>query len=209
MTTALILIRHGETVWNREGRIQGHLDSPLTPEGITQAEACALRLKTEIIDHIIASDLERVRRTADILNASMKLPIFYETALRERCYGIGEGKTYAELDAMHPELYSSIRATDPDFTFEGGESRRQFHSRITAAMRRIAEQHAGKRTLVVTHGGVLAVVYRWLGKLPIATAQKVEIPNVAYNRVAVSNGSWMLEVWADSSHLPVESYETL
>ena len=85
MTTALILIRHGETVWNREGRIQGHLDSPLTPEGITQAEACALRLKTEIIDHIIASDLERVRRTADILNASMKLPIFYETALRERC----------------------------------------------------------------------------------------------------------------------------
>ncbi len=208
MNTTLILIRHGETYWNREGRIQGHLDSALTPDGIAQAEACARRLHAEAIDHVIASDLERVRHTAGILAAATNLPIRYDAALRERSYGVGEGKTYAELDAMHPEMYSSIRATDPDFTVEGGESRRQFHSRITEALRQIVEQHAGKRILVVTHGGVLAVVYRWLNKLPIATVERVAIPNVAYNRVLFSEGHWTLEVWADASHLPVRTFET-
>ncbi|MEO8101363.1 MAG: histidine phosphatase family protein [Betaproteobacteria bacterium] len=206
MKTTLILIRHGETLWNREGRIQGHLDSALTSDGIAQAEACARRLQGESIDHVIASDLPRVRHTADILNASTNLPIRFEPALRERCYGVGEGRTYAELDAMHPEMYSSIRATDPDFTFEGGESRRQFHGRVTDVLRLIAERHAGSRVLVVTHGGVLAVVYRWLNKMPIATSHKVEIPNVAYNRITVWDGAWNVEVWADSSHLPMETF---
>ncbi len=207
MTTTLVLIRHGETEWNREGRIQGHLDSALTPEGIAQAQACAQRLQSESFDHVFASDLERVRQTANILTAAMNLPIHHEPALRERCYGIGEGRTFAELDAMHPTMYASLRSTDPDFTVEGGESRRQFHARITGIMRQIAGQHAGKRILVVTHGGVLAVIYRWLSKLPIATSHKVEIPNVAYNRVAVNDDEWSLEVWADSSHLTVRTFE--
>jgi len=207
MTTTLILIRHGETFWNREGRIQGHLDSALTPEGIAQAEACARRLQAEAIDCVVASDLERVRHTAGILTAAMNLAIRYEPALRERRYGIGEGKTYAELDALHPELFSRTRSTDPDFAIDGGESRRQFHQRITGALGRIAGEHAGKRILVVTHGGVLGVIYRWLNALPIASAHRVEIPNVAYNRVAFADGNWTLEVWADSSHLPVRTFE--
>ncbi len=207
MTTTLILIRHGETIWNREGRIQGHLDSALTPEGIAQAEACAMRLQTETIEHVIASDLPRVRRTAEILNAAMNHPIRHEPALRERCYGIGEGRTYAELDALHPELFSRTRSTDPDFAIDGGESRRQFHQRITAALARIVEEHAGKRILIVTHGGVLGVIYRWLNALPIASAHKVEIPNVAYNRVTIDDGTWTLDVWADTSHLTFNTFE--
>ena len=207
MTTTLILIRHGETIWNREGRIQGHLDSALTPEGIAQAEACARRLRTETIEHVIASDLPRVRRTAEILNAAMNHPIRHEPALRERCYGIGEGKTYAELDSVHPELFSRTRSTDPDFVMEGGESRRQFHQRITTALEQIAEEHAGKRILVVTHGGVLGVIYRWLNELPIASAHKVEIPNVAYNRVTIHDGTWLLDVWADTAHLTFNTFE--
>jgi probable phosphoglycerate mutase len=208
MTTTLILIRHGETVWNREGRVQGHLDSALTPEGIAQAEACARRLQTETIDHVVASDLPRVRRTAEILIAAMNHPIRHEPALRERCYGIGEGKTYAELDSVHPELFSRTRSTDPDFAMEGGESRRQFHRRITAALTQIVEAHAGKCVLIVTHGGVLGVIYRWLNDLPIASAHKVDIPNVAYNRVAFNNGVWTLEVWADASHLRTVTFES-
>ena len=207
MTTTLILIRHGETEWNREGRVQGHLDSALTPDGFAQAQACALRLQSDSIDHVIASDLARARHTAEILNAALDLPIRFEPALRERCFGIGEGKTYAELDAMHPELLSRIRSTDPDFAIDGGESRRQFHQRVTGALAKIIEQHAGKRILVVTHGGVLGVIHRWLNELPIASAHKVEIPNVAYNRVVFNDGNWKLEVWADSSHLPVETFE--
>ena len=207
MATTFILIRHGETEWNREGRIQGHLDSPLTPTGIAQAEACARRLKAEVVDHVVASDLARVKHTAVILATAFDAPIEYEPAFRERSYGIGEGMTFAELDAIHPEMYSSLRTTDPDFTVEGGESRRQFHDRIARAMRAIAETHPGKRVLVVTHGGVLGVIYRWLMKLPIATAYKVDIPNVAYNRVAHCSGNWTLEVWADTDHLTVRTFE--
>ena len=155
MATTLILIRHGETEWNREGRVQGHLDSALTSDGIAQACACAIRLQSESIDHIIASDLPRARRTADILNAARNLPIRFEAALRERSFGIGEGKTYEELDAMHPELFSRSRATDPDFAIGGGESRRQFHQRVTGMLAQIVDEHADKRILVVTHGGVL------------------------------------------------------
>lgn len=207
MTTTLILIRHGETEWNREGRVQGHLDSALTAEGVAQAEACALRLQSESFDHVYASDLVRARRTAGILNASPKLPVRYEPALRERCYGIGEGKTYLELDAMYPELSSRSRSTDADFAITGGESRRQFHQRITGVLPQIVEAHAGKRILVVTHGGVLGVIYRWLNDLPIASAHKVDIPNVAYNLVTIKDATWTLQVWADCTHLPVGTFE--
>ena len=207
MTTTLVLIRHGETLWNREGRIQGHLDSALTAEGIAQAQACAARLRAETFDHVVASDLMRVRHTADILTAGMSIPVQPEPALRERCYGAGEGRTYAELDATHPELFSRARATDPDFAMDGGESRRQFHTRITGALARIAGEHAGKRVLVVTHGGVLGIIYRWLNGLPIASAHKVDIPNAAYNRAAFDDESWTLDVWADTSHLTVKTFE--
>ena len=207
MTTTLVLVRHGETLWNREGRIQGHLDSALTAEGIAQARACAVRLRAEAFDHVVASDLLRVRHTADILTAGMNLPVHPEPALRERCYGAGEGRTYAELDAAHPELFSRTRATDPDFAMDGGESRRQFHTRITGALGRIGREHTGQRVLVVTHGGVLGIVYRWLNGLPIASAHKVDIPNAAYNRVAFHDESWTLEVWADTAHLTIKTFE--
>lgn len=207
MITTLVLIRHGETEWNRDGRIQGHRDSPLTATGIAQAEACANRLQSEVIEHVIASDLPRVKHTADILVAGRNLSIQFGPEFRERAYGIGEGMTFAELDAIHPEMYSSLRTTDPDFTVEGGESRRQFHDRITRAMWRAVGDHSGKRILIVTHGGVLGVIYRWLNKLPIATAYKIEIPNVAYNRVSFSDGLWRLESWADVDHLAERTFE--
>jgi 2,3-bisphosphoglycerate-dependent phosphoglycerate mutase len=211
MTTTLILIRHGETEWNREGRIQGHLDSALTVEGIEQARACAQRLRDEHFDQTVASDLPRVRHTAELLLEQRDVPIRFDAALRERSYGIGEGLTYAEMDAQHPEFFSRIRTTDPDYAVEGSESRRQFHARITTALRAIASQHAGQRVLVVTHGGVLGVVYRWLNGMHISSPHKVEIPNVAYNRVSMTGSGpderWQLDVWADTTHLPTETSE--
>lgn len=207
MPTTLIIIRHGETTWNREGRVQGHLDSPLTPEGLAQAAACAERLQSEGIEHIVASDLQRVRHTAEILTSAMNLPTRYEPALRERNYGVGEGKTYAEIEALFPDAFSGTRSTDPEFAIEGGESRRQFHERVTGVLKSIVEEHVGKRILIVTHGGVLGVVYRWLNDLPVASAHKVEIPNVAYNRVTINEGKWVLEIWAGSTHSPVETIE--
>ena len=207
MKTELILIRHGETFWNREHRIQGHLDSTLTPEGIAQAQMCAKRLADEHIDVVVASDLGRVRHTAEILLAGRGPPIMFDASLRERCFGIGEGMTYAEMDGKYPQLFSQASLVDSEFTLPEGETRAAFHARVNAAINRLATAHAGKRLLIVTHGGVLGVIYRWLNDMPVANAQRVAIPNVGYNRISVHPSGWKIDVWADTSHLLVETFE--
>ena len=207
ISTTLIIIRHGETFWNREHRIQGHLDSALTPEGIAQAEACAERLIAEPIDQVVASDLNRVRHTAEILLAARALPIAFDASLRERCFGIGEGMTYAEMDNKYPQMFAQAGLVDSEFTLPQGETRAAFHARAIAAIKLLAATHEGKCLLVVTHGGVLAAIYRWLNNLPPASSQRVAIPNVAYNRICAQPDGWKIEVWADTSHLAIKTFE--
>jgi 2,3-bisphosphoglycerate-dependent phosphoglycerate mutase len=199
--TTLILIRHGETVWNRERRIQGHADSALTGEGVAQAEACAVRLSREGITHVYSSDLDRTKRTVEVLNAPLGLPIIFDAALRERCYGVGEGKLYAELDIEYPELFSRERMTDENYALPNGESPAQLHARVIAAITRIAHAHEGGKILIVTHGGVLGAVHRWLNRHPVASPHKINIPNVGYNRIRATHGAWVAEVWGDTDHL--------
>jgi 2,3-bisphosphoglycerate-dependent phosphoglycerate mutase len=199
--TTLILIRHGETRWNRERRVQGHADSALTHEGIAQAEACAVRLAREGITHVYTSDLGRAAHTARILAKPLALPIVEDAALRERCYGVGEGMFFSDLDRDYPALYSRGGQINAHFAIPGGESHAQLHERIIAALVRIAHAHEGGKILIVTHGGVLGTVHRWLNKMPIAGGEKISIPNVGYNRIRASHGAWITEVWGDTSHL--------
>jgi probable phosphoglycerate mutase len=207
--TQLILIRHGETVWNREGRIQGHLDSALTEEGIAQAVACGQRLISEPIDAFYCSDMGRALHTAQLIGEPLGISAAPIPSLRERAYGEGEGLTYAEIDARFPEAFSRERAVDEHYAVRGGESKRAFHDRIVAALTGVADRHAGQTVLVVTHGGVLGVVHRWIHGEPIASAHKIAIPNVAINRIARDNDAWRIAVWGDVSHLPVETFETV
>ncbi len=206
MTTTFIIIRHGETFWNREQRIQGHLDSALTPEGIAQADACARRLRDEAIDVVIASDLNRVQHTANILTGGRHLPTTFDASLRERSFGIGEGMTYAEMESKYPQMFSTTGLVDAEFTLPQGESRSVFHQRVKASIEGLAAAHTGKRILVVTHGGVLGVIYRWLNDLPVG-AQRIAIPNVGYNRLSTGPGGWKIEVWGDTSHLTIGTFE--
>lgn len=206
MKTSFILVRHGETEWNRAGRIQGHADSPLTREGVLQAEAMGRRLARESIDAVIASDLGRAHHTAAILCQHVPLAITAEPRLRERSFGVGEGLTYAEIDERFPEMFSRVRQTDPDFAAPGGESRRQFHERVVSGLIDLSSQHAGRRILVVTHGGVLAALYRWLKKLPISSPHTIEIPNVGYNALSHAEDQWQIDVWADVSHLATPTH---
>lgn len=199
MTTKIILIRHGETEWNRERRIQGHLDSALTPLGVAQARAGAARLAGESIDVVFASDLARVQHTARLLVAGRDLPLLQDANLRERAFGIGEGLTYEEMYQQYPAEDRHIGLVNSEFTLPGGEPRDHFHERIKGAIARLALAHEGQNLLVVTHGGVLGVVYRWLRSRP--STERVAIPNVGYNRISESAGVWDVEVWADTSHL--------
>jgi 2,3-bisphosphoglycerate-dependent phosphoglycerate mutase len=202
ITTTLVLVRHGETFWNREGRIQGHLDSTLTANGIAQAEAIGHRLSGESFDVFVTSDLGRARHTAEVVGTHIAQSAQPSSVFRERGFGAAEGKTYAEIDRDFAGLFSRTQETDPDYSVAGGESRRAFHERIVSALNAVAATHAGKRVLIVSHGGVLAVVHRWLNRMPIASAHKVDIPNAAYNRICHLDGNWAIQVWGDVSHFP-------
>jgi probable phosphoglycerate mutase len=211
MTTQFILIRHGQTEWNRMGRIQGHLDSALTAEGIVEARACGARLACENLAAFYCSDLGRARHTAALIAESMRVspPPVWRTsaALRERRFGAGEGLSHAQVDREFPQAFSREHAVDEHYAVPGGESKRAFHERIVATLGELAAHHADQRVLVVTHGGVLGVVYRWLNGLPVAGPHKVAIPNAALNRIAYSQGAWSILVWGDVAHLERRTFD--
>jgi probable phosphoglycerate mutase len=202
MATTIVLVRHGETVWNRAGRIQGQTDSELTREGVLQAESVGRRLASMSFDGLWSSDLGRAHHTAAVIAQHVGARVQLESRFRERGFGIAEGKTYAEIDRDFPEMFSRVRDTDPDFSAPGGESRRQFSERVTSALTDYANTHAGKSILVVTHGGVLAALFRWLSGLPIASPHKIEIPNAAFNELLHDHNGWKIKVWGDVAHLP-------
>ena len=137
--TELLLVRHGETDWNAEGRLQGHTDRPLNAYGRRQATELAQRLAGEGADAIYTSDLARAMETAQILGARLGLTVVVDPDLREKNWGTWEGLTGDER--VHVE-------------FEG-ESTEEHRDRVMAAVRRIAARHPGQRVVVVTHGGSL------------------------------------------------------
>ena len=203
MSTRFIVVRHGETRWNVERRVQGWGDSPLTANGLAQADAIGRRLARERFDLLVASDLGRARQTAERIAQHCGLSLALDERLRERSFGVGEGMNYDEIDRAYPAVFSREReTTDPDLVIPGGESRRQFHDRIRASFEALAREHDGRRVCVVTHGGVLATLYRIVHDIPVAHAHRVTISNASYNAVAFDADAWTLEAWDETDHLP-------
>ena len=205
MTTRFIVVRHGETQWNVEQRIQGHGDSPLTRRGEAQADAIAARLAEERFDALVASDLGRARQTAARIALRTGHAVVPDARLRERNFGEGEGLTYAEIDRLHPGAFSRTQEMDPDYRVPGGETRREFHHRILVAFEELAREHDGERICVVAHGGVLAAIYRVIHDIPVAQPHTIPIANAAYNAIAFEADAWGLEAWDDTAHLPASA----
>lgn len=206
--TRFIVVRHGETRWNVEARIQGQKDSALTAEGVAQAQALAQRLAGESFDRIISSDLGRAHDTARNIATACGLGIALDPRLRERHFGECEGLTYEEADALHPGAFSRVRSTDPDFVVPGGESRRQFHARVVAGFEALARAHPDETLVVVTHGGVLATLYRHIHAIPLEKAHAIPITNASYNALTFDGARWGVDTWSCTLHLPgVEPFE--
>ncbi len=200
--TSFLLLRHGETVWNRAGRLQGWQDSPLSDAGRAQAAALAARLADERVDLLVTSDLGRTRATAAPIAARLGRDAVADAGLRERCYGELEGLTWAEIERAHPATYARLAARDADYVVPGGESATQFRDRIVAALDRLARTYAGASIAVVTHGGVLGVVYRWAKDIPFELPRTFAIPNGGVNRVRIDHRRWSIDAWAETAHLP-------
>src|SRR5690242_14633994 len=124
--TELLVVRHGETEWNLQGRMQGQQDSPLTPLGLQQARQLARRLRAVPHVALYSSDLGRAHRTARCVADETKQAIVSDKGLRERTFGIFEGLTNAEIQVKHPDLYVPFSKRDPHFAMPGGESAAQF-----------------------------------------------------------------------------------
>lgn len=199
--TRLILVRHGETAWNAETRIQGHLDSPLNDEGLAQALLLGERLGREPFDHFYCSDLGRARQTAQpIADRSGRQPVL-EPRLRERRLGIFQGLTSVQCEQQHPQDYARFHGRDPEYAVPGGESLREVLARVSALMEEWATRHAGQRVLAVTHGGILDAAYRHANGMPLERRRDFPVYNASVNCIEHDGRAWQVASWGDISHL--------
>jgi probable phosphoglycerate mutase len=199
--THLLAIRHGETEWNSEGRYQGHLNSVLNEEGMAQAQALAERLANERFDLLLSSDLGRALQTASIIAMRTGHEILVEPRLRERRMGIFQGLTPDEVQARYPQEYAQFRTHDPDYAIPEGESVRELFERSIACFGELAERHAGLTLAAVTHGGVLAMLYRHAVDMPLDAPRNFPLHNTGVNRFRRMRGTWQLQSWGDIAHL--------
>jgi len=200
-STELIIVRHGKTAWNLEGRLQGQQDTDLHPLGLRQAEALAERLQHEPLAAIYSSDLKRAAQTAAPVAKRKQQPIILHSGLRERNFGIFEGKTRTELETQFPEEWGKFHSYDPDYVMPNGASLREFYKNGIGCLEEIANKHPGERIFVVTHGGLLGGLLRHALGIPYATPSGYQGVNTAINIFAFVRNVWMLKTWGDINHL--------
>jgi len=199
--TQIFLIRHGETVWNLETRIQGHLDSPLTETGLAQAEALASRFKSQRFSALYSSDIGRAYETARRISEKNGLSILTEPCLRERHFGVLQSELKKTLPTRFPEIFHYFKANDPDYIIPEGESLKQFSERCITCLEGLAKKHVGERILVVTHGGVLVSLFKHTLGIPLSAPRHFLSLNTSINVFSYQDKRWTLEVWGDLGHL--------
>ncbi len=199
--TRIIAIRHGETAWNVDTRIQGQLDIDLNTKGRWQVHRLARALAHEPISAIYSSHLRRARDTAHSIARTTGRALQTHAGLRERGFGVFEGKTFTEIEAAWPDQARRWRKRDPLWAPEGGESLIDLRERITRTAAELAGRHLGEQIVLVAHGGVMDVLYR------AATGQELQAPrtwdlgNAAINRLLWTPDGFTLVGWSDTRHL--------
>lgn len=204
-STRIIAIRHGETAWNVDTRLQGHLDIALNARGQWQAQRVGLALADEDIGAVYSSDLSRAFQTAQAIARHGKDPVALAVrphrGLRERGFGIFEGQTYAQIGLDWPEESRRWRQRDPHFAPQGGETLVQLRERIRHTVNSLAEQHQGEQIVLVAHGGVMDALYRLATRQEIEAPRTWELGNAAINRLLWTPDGLTLVGWGDVRHL--------
>jgi 2,3-bisphosphoglycerate-dependent phosphoglycerate mutase len=199
--TRIVLIRHGQTAWNVQGRIQGHTDIELNALGRAQAARLAQALHDEGLNAVVSSDLQRALSTAQALADPLGLAVHADSGLRERGFGAMEGLSFTQIDERHPEWALPWRRREPGFEPPGGESLLQFQARCLAAAHRLAQQHAGQCVAWVSHGGVLDVLYRAAVGAELQAPRSWQLDNASVNRLLYTGTGFNLVGWNDQQHL--------
>lgn len=197
----VVVIRHGQTSWNAQQRLQGHTDISLDATGVWQAQQLAHALTHEGIDAIYSSDLQRAHRTALVLAATTGAAVQSHGDLRERCFGFLEGSTYAEVDQCWPEDARWWRQRDLVARPGGGESLLQFSNRCVGTATQLVARHAGGTVALVAHGGVLDCLYRAATNVALNAPRSWQLGNATINRLLWTPQGFSLVGWNDDGHL--------
>lgn len=206
--TRITAVRHGETAWNVETRIQGQLDIPLNETGRWQAQRLARALAArESNAAIYSSDLLRAWDTAISIADATKLTLKTDEGLRERGFGTFQGKTYAEIEATWPQETIRWRKREPDWSPPEGESLLQFRQRVLDTAQALAARHMGEQIVMVAHGGVMDVLYRAATGLDLQATRTWALGNAAINRLLWTPDGFTIVGWADTSHLDDETMD--
>lgn len=208
MPTRLILVRHAETVWNAEGRQQGHLDSPLTPLGRAQARVLGRRLAGIGTDTIYSSDLGRAQETARLIAEETAHIVQLDSRLREQNLGIFSGWTKAEIQQRHPVEYARYRSEGPGYIIPGGESAAHRASLAVSCLEELAQAHRETTIVVVGHEGMVGAFIRHVQALSGRKVRRVKLLNASVSIFVSADGLWHAEVLNDVRHLSAPGSDT-
>jgi probable phosphoglycerate mutase len=203
--TRIIAVRHGETAWNVDTRIQGQIDIALNDKGHWQAARLGEALADEAIARIYTSDLSRAQATAQAIACKTSDPVAREVqlhpGLRERGFGIFEGQTHAQIAQQWPAENLRWKQRDPHFAPPGGETPEQLRDRVARTLAELAHPHVGEQIVLVAHGGVLDMLYRLATQQDVGAPRTWELGNAAINRLLWTPDALTLVGWADTRHL--------
>lgn len=199
--TQVLLIRHGETQWNVDNRVQGHLDVPLTERGEDQARRLREWLEPESLSAIYTSDLIRAYRTAELLAQGRAVAPVTEPRLREARFGVFEGLTATEIAEAHPEAHRLWRNDAIRHRPPGGETLEELGARCLAALQEHLPKHPGQTVAVVAHGGPVRMMLVSLLDLPLEAYPKIRVENTSVSRVLFTAKGAILAGANDVAHL--------
>lgn len=195
----LILTRHGETDWNRDGKLAGSTDKAvLTEEGFKQARAVANALKNMHVDVIYCSKLRRAKQTAQIISKTLGKKITYNGALNERSWGNLEGKSW---DKQKDKLVAMYESEKTNLRPSGGESCLEFKERLLFDLEKIIEANEGKTVLIITHGGVIRTLIKAFKKIPDEEMVDLRVNNTSLTIFRLNEGKVEEEILNDIKHL--------
>ena len=198
--TVLILIRHGETLWNTQLRMQGSLDSDLTPKGETQIKALGEWMKEVPFDYLYCSDTPRAHKTAEAIRKFTGHNLNFDKRLREKNLGVFEGLTSEEARERYPETFQQFKNTGASYVIDQGESTQQLLKRSLDAIEQIRDRHPQKVVVAVTHGGVVRVLMKHVLGIPLDAPTQFLISNTGIFRL-VWRDKWIVVEMGAVPHL--------
>jgi len=198
--TEIILIRHGETEWNSQKRMQGHSNSDLSEVGMGQIQALGELMKNVSFDHIYSSDSLRTRQTAEAITQYSGHTLQFDQRIREKNLGVFEGLTSTEAKERHPEIYRLFKTAGANYVIDEGESTQQLLERALEFIEEIRLRHPKERVVMVTHGGVVRVLMKHALGLSIDAPTRFIIKNTGIFGL-IWNENWLVTQMGVVSHL--------